>query len=131
MRQRSQTETAIRLLREARELITPFGKWCWGAVAQNSKGEDTSPTDRSACKWCAEGALHFVEHRWKTEAAELTDIVLLRELDASAEASVDDEFCIVDVNDGNVYQAPDEDRHKAVLACYDHTIERLEKTLDA
>ena len=51
-------EVARGLLRKAYELLKNKRRWTKDASAKNAAGEQTSPQERDAVKWCASGAIN-------------------------------------------------------------------------
>ena len=134
MRTRTQKETAIKLLREARNMIADFDNWCWDIGAVDDDGEEVSPCDDVACKWCATGAIDAVAYKYEDEHATLNGFTLVYDLNDAAKAIAGADSIIL-VNDwgekeeGHDPATPPAERHTLVLKCYDHAIERLEKQL--
>ncbi len=47
----------LRVLREARELITPVERWTQGESARDGSGDPLDPRSIHAARWCGMGAL--------------------------------------------------------------------------
>jgi hypothetical protein len=51
------TKEAVEVLKNARSLIEPRGKWIQGSFAKTREGVDVGSYHHSACRFCALGAL--------------------------------------------------------------------------
>lgn len=51
------TNTKIRILRRAIEILSPRGAWTRGATGQDKQGFFVHPEDDAAVQWCALGAI--------------------------------------------------------------------------
>ncbi len=51
------------LMREVYDLLSDESRWCQGHMALGATGEEVSPFDSKACRWCLEGAIQLVDRR--------------------------------------------------------------------
>ena len=51
-------ESALAILRNARDMIDDSSSWIQGPIAEDEQGNEVAPYSESACAWCAYGALH-------------------------------------------------------------------------
>ena len=54
------SKLVVNILSEAQELIRDPSKWSQGALARNKDGVAVHSDDKSACSWCALGAVDFI-----------------------------------------------------------------------
>ena len=97
--------TAYELLVKAKKLIKDKDNWCTRAFARDSFGTSVLPADKSACKWCASGAVLCVESAYP-ESSETRALQLLETF----------AFC------HSAAYTNDEYGHAAVMTMYDKAI---------
>lgn len=51
------SSTEIAIIRRAREIISDPESWTSGTYARDDQGQSVDPDHRSACRWCALGAI--------------------------------------------------------------------------
>ena len=86
------------ILGKARELIRLKSKWCDGVEARDKNGDEVDPWDKTAVKFCANGAVLKVVGEKKNETTEDADIAK-NYLDVAAIAEGYED--IFDYNDNN------------------------------
>ena len=101
----------VRILKEARALISDEKNWTQDSFARNSAGEKVEPANERAVCFCAIGAL--------AKAA-----CLAPELDLPAENFIQDEAYMLGWI--NVPEFNDNHTHSEVLALFDRAIARAE-----
>lgn len=54
------SKLVVNILSEAQELIRDPSKWCQGAFARDADGLPAAFDGKTACSWCALGAVDFI-----------------------------------------------------------------------
>jgi hypothetical protein len=106
--------STLEVLRAARELISDPARWAQDYWAETVKGFRTEPTDASAVRWCAAGAVNKVTGGPNQAAIEILESVLW---DAGYRPP-----CIATL----LFDFNDHRTHAEVLTLFDRAIARLE-----
>lgn len=116
------SKSAVEVLTEARELITPPERWTRGWYARDAEGREVDATDPNAVCFCSIGALCRAEGRFEPGVSPVATEYLIEATGS------EDTFGILDFNDGKLpdpwskpRHAPA--RHRKVLAAFDRAIE--------
>ena len=102
----------LKIIREARDLISDESRWTQGALARNISGEPTISFGGEAVCWCALGALNYAFSRQK----------VLRDLDEVIET-----FRALGFRKKHITDINDLQGHEPVLRVFDQVINRLEE----
>jgi hypothetical protein len=101
----------IQIIEMARLLVQDEKKWCRSQMAFDSYGTPVCPTDDTASKWCAYGALVAAAHNMAGDSGRAIDLA------AIAVKDFGDCDALMRVNDTQ--------GHAAVLALFDEVLERF------
>ncbi|WP_125901024.1 DUF6197 family protein [Methylobacterium indicum] len=113
-------KTTADLLREARDLITPFRGWTQGELARDAHGRPCSPNSPAAVCWCGTGAAMKVDGKAVGESA----------FHGLCRAAAKHNIIIPRLNDGGV-TLDGLPPHEAILRLYDEAIALAEANHDA
>ena len=123
------SNTNLRYLREARELLADPERWTQEAFARNHLHWQVDAGSENACCFCAIGALHRVTRVHTVEAADANYYVLRRILADAVRASKLSETEQRYKCDGTLIVAWNDApgrKHEEVLAVFDKAIANLE-----
>lgn len=119
--------TQIKYLEKARDLIANKENWCQGSYAVDAEGEEVGFRERSAVRFCAQGAVR------KVLRSTMDHESLIRLLDQEVPNDFDEPaegcekhcgHCIIDLNDSSSPHA-----HRRVVGAFNRTIKKLQSQL--
>jgi len=96
------------IIERARTLIADEQNWCRGVLARDERGEAVDPTDKSAVRRCAYGALVAAAFELVHDIAKAHDLAVITAREACCCSS------LISINDHR--------GHAAVLALFDKTL---------
>lgn len=111
------TLRALKVLTEARALLSDSANWVQNTPARNRKGTPTDPTSLTACAWCMMGAIHRAAYDAKEPPA--VALLAARALASVCAASSLLAPTIVSFNDDR------RRTHAEVVAAFDRAIAEL------
>ena len=96
------------IIERARTLIVDESRWCRGALARDVSGRQVDPTDATALRWCACGALVAVALELVSDLSQAHDL--------AAAAAREMRYC------SSLINTNDTGGHVAVLALFDKAL---------